>query len=936
MQQHKTTNAPSTDDLLPEHEVFLKRVHQLLEENLETGNICLGLLQKELGTSRATLYRKIKQATGLSPNEFIRDVQLQKAAALLEKKWGNVSEIAYASGFNNLSYFAKCFHDKYGHTPHKYFEGQSTKNNFPSSLTSFVGREKELATIEKWIEEVRLVNLTGPGGIGKTRLAFEVAELLKSKFVNNIYIVPLAPLADPTLVTSAILQHLRLIENPAKPALISLIEQINTRPLLLILDNFEHVTEAASDIHELLISCPRLKILITSRVILRLYGEFEYAVPPLELPAVVDELLIHRALKDVQRYAALNLFLQRAQAVKASFDLTAFNFRDVVQICRQLDGLPLAIELAASQVKLFTPHEILAQLNKHDLTFLQCGSVNHPPRHNTLMKAVSWSYDLLTDGEKKLFLGLSVFAGSFNFSSANAICADALSGTNIYEGLRSLIDKSLVQPDEKTDTEESRFKLLETIKAFSGCMLEREQKTRYYGEKHAAYFLKLAETAELYLTGPEQKKWVFLLEQDLDNFRMALSFYEREEDAASGLKMSTALSRFWNIHSMMKEGTGWLHRMILMAEEKRDESLDLLRGKGLSTLGCLQSQLAENLPIAAEVLKRSLVIFNKLNNTEALAVNMNHYGWVKTLMGDYSEAVSHSNEAKILNEKLHNERGMSVSLNNLGWIANAKGDLAEAKDLFQNSTFIRKEIGDRRGFAYVSINTAWAEKDLGELESAMPRLDEAYKILLEIKDDQLMSWANTITAFIYYNMGEYKTAMESLNKALKGWKLVGNHYGMALSNNLTGLSLLALEDNNRVYDYFKEADSIWKSMPSKWGQSFSLHCFGLYEAQTGNTEKALHFYKQSLALSSGNDEKLLTINCLEESSRLLSAKKDFALSSSFLSAASALREKIKAPVPARLQNIVQDIRTSNKNALGILNFSEAWQKGKIAELSQLI
>jgi predicted ATPase/class 3 adenylate cyclase len=397
------------------------------------------------------------------------------------------------------------------------------RTNLPVQPTSLVGRDYEVKAAAAFLRgETRLLTLTGPGGVGKTRLALQTGAELLDDFADGVYVVTLSAVTDPALVPATIAQTLRVAESDAQPPLETLKRWLKDRQILLILDNFEQILEAAPQIAELLMAAPRLKVLVTSRAVLHIYGEQELLVPPLALP----DRRRNASVESLARNESVALFVTRAAALRAGFQLTADNAPAIVKICHRLEGLPLAIELAAARSKLFAPKELLAQLSNSRLKLLSGGAQNLPPRQQALRNAIAWSYNLLDPAERKLFMRLGVFAGGATLEAAEAVAAemkiehDSWSGgasdIEILDGLASLVDKSLLRQDEGVDGE-SRFVMLETIREYALEQLQAGGEANVLRQRHAGYFLLLAEQAEPELTGQLQEVWFNRLESEHDN-----------------------------------------------------------------------------------------------------------------------------------------------------------------------------------------------------------------------------------------------------------------------------------------------------------------------------------------------------------------------------------------------------------------------------------
>ena len=415
----------------------------------------------------------------------------------------------------------------------------SRPHNLPVQFTQLIGREQEVATVQDLLqsEDVRLVTLTGPGGTGKTRLGLQVAAELCDLFTDGVYFVNLAPISDPNIVVPTIAQTLSIREVTSRSLPERLKEELQQKQLLLLLDNFEQVVSAALQVMDLLDACPKLKVLVTSREVLRVRAEREFAVLPLALP---DPIHLP-ALTVLSHYAAVTLFIQRAQAVKPAFQLTPMNARAIAEICVWLDGLPLAIELAAARVKLYPPQALLARLEQ-GLQILTSGARDVPVRQQSLRNTIAWSYDLLNAEEQQLFRWLSIFVGGCTLEAVEAICRSAGDErTEVLQTVASLIDKSLVQ--QTGQDEEPRLMMLETIREYGLECLAASKELEDTRQAHAQYYLALAAQVEPELSGPQQAEWLERLEREHDNLRAALHWSLEQGEAGHSMETALRLGR---------------------------------------------------------------------------------------------------------------------------------------------------------------------------------------------------------------------------------------------------------------------------------------------------------------------------------------------------------------------------------------------------------
>lgn len=908
---------------------FSRELSSLIDSQIEDQCLSIEALCERLAMSRSTLYRKITNSTGLSPNDYIRQCKLNFAATRLKDNSCNVAEAAYAAGFNNLSYFSRCFKDKFGQLPLEYAKNNLSKKLISLPATSFIGRQKELDDLKFLLAERRLVNLTGPGGSGKTRLALEVAKKVQHLYRDGVVVVALAPVTDHRLVASSIAQSLSIIENPLKPVIQSVIDHIWEKRLLLILDNLEHLTAAAPVIKDLLEYCPFLHVLATSRMVLHLSAEQEFPVLPLSTPGM--EVTEPEQLKG---FSAIDLFLQRASSSKPGFRLHEGNASDIAQICRLLDGLPLALELAAPKVKIFSPGELLLQLRK-SLSILSSDATDRPERHQTLLGALSWSYKLLDEESKTLFRRLSIFAGGFLMEDAGKVLEGHDPRVGVREGVVALLNNSFLESYEEKDGS-MRFRMLETLRVFGLTLLEESGEEKSLRRSHAAYFLALAETSAPHLTGPDQKHWADRLMAEINNLRAALTFYWKQRDVECGLRLAVALSRFWNMKSIMKEGSEWLSQVISLSDNFDAEEIQSLKGRALSAYGIYFSESSFEFTKSIDVLVRGLEIFRKLDNSTFLATNLNHYGWMLGHVGKYEEARLATEEAKQINEKLNDVRGISVSLNNMGWLCYAQGELTKGYALYTESISLREKTGDKRGVAYVMTNLARIQRAMGDFNEALNNLDKATASLHELEDWQLLGWAGTNKAHVYYDLGDFNEALEACNFAKEGWQFTGNQFGLALNMNLAGLSWLALGFPEKSKTCLEDAHSIWTKMSMKWGLSFADNCMAEYEILYGDRRKAFARLRDALEHRVRMDEKTGICESLDTASFLLFSEGRYQEALIFISADAVMRDRIRSPFSPRFQPMRDQISAKAGEAFEPARQEEIMEAGCHAPLENLL
>jgi len=571
--------------------------------------------------------------------------------------------------------------------------------NVPIPPLPLIGRERELAAIcDRLLDpDVRLLTLIGPPGVGKTRLAVEAAIGLQRLFVDGVCFVSLATLADPTLVSTAILQVVGATDTSVSgEERLLLLEVLRDKHLLLVLDNFEQILSAADLVGDILSNTMHVKVLVTSRSPLHVYGENQFEVVPLRLPELAhlpppDQLL---------HFSAIALFVARAQAVRSDFVLSSANALAVAAICVRLDGLPLAIELAAAQSHLVAPQALLRGLIERRLVS-HSGPRHAPPRHRTLTEAIAWSYRQLNSDEQKLFAWLGVFVGGFTVHTVEALKIVA----DVPELLARLVEKSLVQShfDQQGET---RFTLLETIREFAVEQLTARDEFDIAQRQHGEYFTRLAERADPELNGAAQAEWLERLQSEHDNFRAALAWAHEHHQTEIELRLAASLWGFWHLCGFLSEGRGWL-QAALAHQHGDSPRLMTARAEALTGLGYLALHQSDYAAARAHFAD-SLALFEELRTTEGVANSLNNLGLVARHQGDHAQALANFERSLALFRKLGGRQGISWALSNLGLLAMEQGDYQAARSYMTEGLAIVRELSDQVGIARALNNLGLA------------------------------------------------------------------------------------------------------------------------------------------------------------------------------------------------------------------------------------
>jgi non-specific serine/threonine protein kinase len=659
-------------------------------------------------------------------------------------------------------------------------------HNLPAASSSFIGREQERATVRALVAEARLVTLVGSGGVGKTRLALAVAGDLLDHFPDGAWLVELAALADPGLVPDAVAQVLRIREATDRSPTTILSDHLKEKRLLLVLDNCEHLIGACAALAgALLRACPHLRILATSREDLEVAGEHRYQVPSLSVPDLTHLPPPERLAES----AAVALFVARARERRADFALTAQNARVVAELCARLDGIPLALELAAARVGSMPVQAIAGRLDDR-FRLLTGGPRDALPRHRTLQATLDWSYDLLSSSEQLLLARLAVFAGGWTLDAAEAVGAgEGIQAWEVLDLLESLVTKSLAHLEDTGQG--ARYGLLETVRHYAWERLRawppQDQTERCATQdRHLAWSLALAEAGAAALTGPGQGEWLARLEAEHDNLRAALAYsLAQPAGARQGLALAGALWRFWYLRGHLGEGRRWLEQALALAPEVGDAARARARAlHGAGVLAMLQDDNAQ----AVTLLETSLALYRDLGDRQGLASALNGLGNVAIEMGDYARAAARHSESLALRREIGDRHGVASSLGNLAYIARARGDLDTAAGLHEESLALRRELGDAQGVATAMHNLAGVAWERGDFTRAEALYGESLALRRHLNDRSGIEATLRDLAMMRVEAGRDTTeSIALLRESLAISRALANRLGMARA--LEGLAL---------------------------------------------------------------------------------------------------------------------------------------------------
>ncbi|PWT83837.1 MAG: adenylate/guanylate cyclase domain-containing protein [Acidobacteria bacterium] len=602
-------------------------------------------------------------------------------------------------------------------------------HNLPIQSTSFVGRDRELQQVKALLRSERLVSLTGSGGVGKTRLALHAGADSIDEFYDGVWLVELASLTDASLVPQAVAAVLGIREQPGTALIDTLTLQLKTKELLLVLDNCEHLIEASARLcHSLLAACGNVRVLATSREALRIPGESSYRVPSLATPDPKS----NACTEAFTQYAAVRLFIDRALAVNSSFQLNNASAAAVANICHHLDGIPLAIELAAARVRSMSVNEVNQRLNQR-FRFLTGGARTTLPRQQTLRSLIDWSYDLLNDGEKALLCRLSVFSGGWTLEAAEQVCVgEGVEEDRVLDLLTSLVDKNLVVAEERSGA--TRYRLLETVHQYGRARLREIDDEVRWQQRHFACFLSLAEEADTETRhGAHQQRWLDRLEDEHDNLRFALAFPSAE--AVDRMRLAIAVGWFWEIRAYFREGRNWFDGLLPVARSGKtavNATVLLAAGKFASVQG--------DYVTAQNLMKEALAIRREQGDRRAIARALVNSGQVAREQGNYEESRALYEEAMEIAREIGDFHLVCWTLLSLGYMAELEGDYASAKLLLEEAMTICRKRGDQKAIAESLKLLGDVARAQSDVATALSRYKESMTICRALGDREVIAY----------------------------------------------------------------------------------------------------------------------------------------------------------------------------------------------------
>lgn len=779
--------------------------------------------------NRGRLVTKDELLQALWPDAFVTDDSLVQCLVELRRALDDRSqEILKTVPRRGYIFAADVLAEVIERRPETANKDQYRALALPVPRTPLIGRDKEVQAVEALLLDpaVRLVTLTGSGGSGKTRLAVKVGSQLENSFGGRVHFVALGSLKDPAMVPAALAETLNIREAGGRSLLNLLREyfrECGSSPVLLLLDNFEHILPASALVAELIQASRAVKILVTSRAPLRIYGEHEFPVPPLSLP---DREQLS-SLAALQTNPSVTLFTQRAAAVKPDFKLEPDNAAIIAEICARVDGLPLAIELAAARVKMLPPARLLERLDSR-LTLLTAGARDLPERQQTLRNAMDWSYDLLTEAEQKLLRRLSAFWGGCTLEGAEAVCNTAADlGPEIFDLVASLVDKSLLQ-ERHQGNEEPRFRMLETIREYSLERLRDSGEESATRRAHAAYCLVLAEEGNPDLNDRERAAWLARCDVEHDDFRAAVDWLFQTRDLEWAFRLCLALFRFWDMREHLTEGQDRLETLLRLAGQEFPKE----RAKAFQFLGALSTSQGD-FATAERFLEQGLALYRDLDDHWGIAVSLNALGVNERDKRDYVSAQKNLEESLAYWRKIDDRAATARCLHNLGNVAKVRGDYDHARFALHEAIEIFREIGDARG-------AAWSLNQQGD---------------------------------VAHERGDIAEARQLYQEALMAFREIGDPWGTARSLADLGSILCELGDSLSAHQIYCESLEIFSRLEHKRGVARVLEGLACAALAKGDARRALILAAAAAHLRDAISARLPTAEQLSLNQRLGNAWK---------------------------------------------------------------
>ena len=757
-------------------------------------------------------------------------------------------------------------------------------NNLPYQLTNFIGREKEILKVKSTIEKTNLLTLTGSGGSGKTRLALQVGADLIDEYENGVWLIDLAPLTEETLLIQTVLNTFNVIENPLKNSEEILIEYLKDKEMFIIIDNCEHIIEACSKFTEKILSnCSKIKIIATSREALRCSGEITHRIASLSLPDTNKNL----TFEELTQYESVNLFIDRAIAVNPAFKINNENAPALAEICYQLDGIPLAIELAAVRTKMLSLEKIYERLSDR-FKLLTGGKRTALPRQQTLKAMIDWSYDLISESEKILWRRLSVFKGGWTLEDAEEICSDEnLDVFDILDYIHELTEKSIIIFQEEKD----RYRMLETIRQYGNEKSEVAGEMKVLRTKHLKYYINLSENAIPEYMGPKAKMWMDRLEDEHSNIQSALTFSVDEKLYEEGCRLAISLGKYWEIRGYISECISWLEKLMVNPES-----------------------ISPNVFAGA----------NKLA------------GILNSIRGNYKNSQKYFEAALEIYEKLDDKYGISASLNMLGLNAYDIGDFKGAKVYLEKCLELNKDAKISLSLANLNNSLGIVNIAEGKYNEAKVFIQECIRIARELKDDQYLSIGLCNLADVESGLGNFESAEKFSSEGLLLDRQLGNTGGVILSLINLGMVYLCSDKTDKAKNCFNESLSLSNETENPLGKINSLLNLGYISLMEGNIQNSKLFYSESIVLQKDTPDFKCALNCLAGMAAIKTSEGEHEFAARLAGTIDHAFESTGAVIEKSVMEFNQKTLDTVKKSIGNEKTIEEFNKGKSITLDEAI
>ncbi|MCC7023474.1 MAG: adenylate/guanylate cyclase domain-containing protein [Thermomicrobiales bacterium] len=792
-------------------------------------------------------------------------------------------------------------------------------NNLPRQPTPFLGREREVREVVALLErdDVRLLTLTGTGGSGKTRLALQAAAEALDAFPDGAAFVALAPLTDPALVPSAVAQALDAPEQGGRPVIDLLRDRLAEKRFLLILDNCEHLLDAAADlVAELLAACPRLVVLATSRAPLRLRAEREWEVLPMELPPRPPPL---PTAEQVSPFAAVRLFVERARAIRPSFVVDNAIAPAIAEICWRLDGLPLAIELAAARIRLFSPTALLARLEKR-LPLLTGGARDAPDRQRTLRDTIAWSHDLLDQEERIAFRRLSAFAGGFSLGAAEAV-ANAGGDLDIIGLMERLCQHSLLRQEEDAGSE-PRFAMLETVREFATERLAESGEEAATRDAHAAFFSALAEQARVAMLGPDEASWHARLTVEHGNVRAALGWLLERQQADAALALAVGVRRFWEFRYHYAEGIAWLERALAAAGPEPTRT----RAWGLRSLGNLVF-VSGDARRAAELYEEALAIFRAEGDDEGASLALASLAIVRTALGALAAARAAAEEGLVVSRRIGDLRGEAYALRGIGFAASVAGDLQAAAVAYDAAVAAFRTLGELWAGLSTLTELGWIALQQGDLPRARALGEEAKERAHAEADLPLELHADMLLGRVALEEGDVDAADALLTGAITGFTELSEASWAATAKLTLAAVAARREDASRARTLATDALATQRAAGTPIVLVVALMEAAGVLADLDDAPAAAGLIAEALELARSGEFQIVETEAVEGVVWALAATGDALGAARMLGAAATMREATERDMPPTRRRRLEAAERAAQMSLDKNDFDAAFAAG---------